>query len=232
MFVAWFIGRNPGAKILHLCLKDDLVQEFGRRVRDYVENDRFLEVFPDLKLHPSSRAVDSFATTVAGSKYLAAGVGTSIHGFGADLAVLDDVVSEQDALSPGAMEKKYLWYEKGPRNRLQPGGRVLCNMSRWAQRDFCGILAERELAGIGENWDWLIIPAYSLNEQGERTYMWPEYWPEKFMREKERTTDKALWAAQFMQDPISEDRSAIPVERWKEWRHQQRRYRGSSSLYA
>ena len=38
---------------------------------------------------------------------------------------LDDPHSEQDAMSPTAMESAYEWYTSGPRQRLQPGGKIV-----------------------------------------------------------------------------------------------------------
>ena len=51
------------------------------------------------------------------------GVGGALAGRGADLAIIDDPVSEQDALSVSALDNIYEWYTSGPRQRLQPGGR-------------------------------------------------------------------------------------------------------------
>jgi hypothetical protein len=45
---------------------------------------------------------------------------------GADLLIIDDPHSEQDALNMTSMERAYEWYTSGPRQRLQPGG-AICN---------------------------------------------------------------------------------------------------------
>ena len=60
-----------------------------------------------------------------GGEYFASGVGGAMTGRGADFLVIDDPHSEQDALSETAMEKAYEWYTSGPRQRLQPGGKIL-----------------------------------------------------------------------------------------------------------
>ena len=55
---------------------------------------------------------------------------SAITGRGADLLIIDDPHTEQDSLSDTAMERAYEWYSSGPRQRLQPGGRILVVMTR------------------------------------------------------------------------------------------------------
>lgn len=59
-------------------------------------------------------------------EYFAAGVGGAITGRGADLLIIDDPHSEQDALSDTAMEHAYEWYTSGPRQR--PSQEVLSSL--------------------------------------------------------------------------------------------------------
>jgi predicted phage terminase large subunit-like protein len=56
------------------------------------------------------------------------GVGGAMTGRGADLLIIDDPHSEQDALSELAMDNAWEWYTSGPRQRLQPGGSVVVVM--------------------------------------------------------------------------------------------------------
>ena len=48
-----------------------------------------------------------------GGEYFAAGVG-AMTGRGADLLIIDDPHSEQDALSTTAYDNTYEWYTSGP----------------------------------------------------------------------------------------------------------------------
>ena len=48
---------------------------------------------------------------------------------------IDDPHSEQDALSSTAMDNTWEWYTSGPRQRLQPGGSIVCVMTRWSDKD-------------------------------------------------------------------------------------------------
>ena len=87
-----------------------------------------------MELSADSKAAGRWETN-AGGEYFSAGVGGAITGRGADLLIIDDPVSEQDALSPTAMDAVYEWYTSGPRQRLQPGGKILLVMTRWSKVD-------------------------------------------------------------------------------------------------
>ena len=215
---AWVIGKHPEWKVLQLCLNQKLVEEFGRKTRDTIDSDEYRQVFPDIQLHASSRAVNSFATRVPGSKYLAAGAGSNIHGFGADWCVIDDPLGDRDC-TPNGMAAIYEWYQHGPRLRLQPRGRIVAAMSRWPGNDFCRQLLTDAKTGRGEAWNLLKIPAYTLSEEtGEQIWMWPEFWEPEFMEMRQLTTPPAIWKSQFMQEDVSDQNaSVIPEDRWRIW---------------
>ena len=66
---------------------------------------------------------------------------------GADLFIIDDPHSEQDAVigetNPEVYDRVMSWYEGGPRQRLQPGGAIIVVMTRWSLRDLTGQLAQK-----------------------------------------------------------------------------------------
>ena len=82
--------------------------------------------------------------TAQGGEYFAAGVGGAITGRGADLLIIDDPHSEQDAMSASAFDNAYEWYTSGPRQRLQPGGQIVLVMTRWSKKDLTGILLDNQ----------------------------------------------------------------------------------------
>ena len=62
-------------------------------------------------------------------EYFAVGVEGAVTGRGADLLIIDDPHSEQDAMSKKALERAYEWYTTGPRQRLQPDGVIVLVMT-------------------------------------------------------------------------------------------------------
>ena len=98
LFPAWYIGRNPEHEILTVSHSDQLSSDFGRSVRDIVNTEEFQKIFRGVALRSDVRAAGKWKTNQGGT-YYAAGVRSQIAGRGAHVAILDDVMSEEDAIS-------------------------------------------------------------------------------------------------------------------------------------
>jgi hypothetical protein len=135
---AWFLGRFPHKKVIQTAHTAELAVGFGRKVRNLVDTDVYHDVFPDLSLSADSKAAGRWNTSKGGD-YFAIGVGGAVTGKGADLLIIDDPHSEQEAMladvNPEIYDKVYEWYTSGPRQRLQPGGAIVVVMTRWGLRD-------------------------------------------------------------------------------------------------
>ena len=107
-----------------------------------------------------------------GGEYYAAGVGSAITGRGADLLIIDDPHSEQDALNMTSMERAYEWYTSGPRQRLQPGGTIVVVMTRWNMKDLTGMLLKSQKRLKSDQWELIEFPAILPSNKP----VWPEYW--------------------------------------------------------
>ena len=133
---SWFLGRFPQKKVIQASNTADLAVNFGRKVRNLVMSEQYSRVFPDVSLRQDSKAAGRWAANRNG-EYFAIGVGGTVTGKGADLLIIDDPHSEQEAAAaagnPEVFDKVYEWYTSGPRQRLQPGGAIVIVMTRWAE---------------------------------------------------------------------------------------------------
>jgi len=133
-FPSWVMGLKPDMKIMQTTHTSDLSVRFGRKVRNLMDTEEYANIFPKVTLAADSKSAGRWETS-QGGEYFAAGVGGAITGRGADLLIIDDPHSEQDALSPNLLESAYEWYTSGPRQRLQPGGTIVIVMTRWSTLD-------------------------------------------------------------------------------------------------
>ena len=128
---SWFLGLFPGKKIIQTSHTAELAVGFGRKVRNLVDSDPYKDIFPEVALQSDSKAAGRWATNYGGD-YFAIGVGGAVTGKGADLLIIDDPHSEQEAAlsetNPEIYDKTYEWYTSGPRQRLQPGGAIVIVM--------------------------------------------------------------------------------------------------------
>ena len=135
---AWMIGNNPKLKIIQATHTAELAVRFGRKAKHLMDSVEYKEVFPT-RLMEDSKAAGRWETE-QGGEYFAVGVEGAVTGRGADLLIIDDPHSEQDAMSKKALERAYEWYTTGPRQRLQPNGVIVLVMTRWNKGDLTGLL--------------------------------------------------------------------------------------------
>ena len=128
---AWFLGKYPNKKVIQTSNTAELAVGFGRKVRNLVDSEAYSKIFPNVGLRADSKAAGRWATSHGGD-YFAIGVGGTVTGKGADLLIIDDPHSEQEARlaqgDPSVFDSVYEWYTSGPRQRLQPGGAIVVVM--------------------------------------------------------------------------------------------------------
>ena len=210
---AWMVGRNPKLKIIQATHTGELAIRFGRKAKNLIDSDHYKKIF-STKLQEDSKAAGRWETAQWG-EYFAAGVGGAITGRCADLLIIDDPHSEQDALSATALESAYEWYTSGPRQRLQPGGKIVLVMTRWSQKDLTGLLLANQKEAKSDHWQVIEFPAILDNGSP----VWPEYWKLEELEKVKATLPVAKWNAQWMQKPTSEEGALIKREWCRVWKH-------------
>ena len=213
---AWFLGKYPGKKIIQTSNTAELAVGFGRKVRNLVGSEQYAKIFPGVTLKSDSKAAGRWGTNHDGS-YFAIGVGGTVTGKGADLLIIDDPHSEQEAAiaatNPEVYDKVYEWYSSGPRQRLQPGGAIVIIMTRWSKRDLVGKIIKSSIERDGEEWDVVEFPAILPSGNS----LWPEFWPIGELLALKNELPVSKWNAQYMQSPTSEEGAMVKREWWKIW---------------
>lgn len=216
---AWFLGKYPAKKIIMASHTADLAVNFGRRVRNLVGSDAYKDVFPQVELQADSKSASRWGTNFNG-EYFAIGVGGALAGRGADLFIIDDPHSEQDAKLGRAdvFLPAWEWFQSGPIQRLMPGGAIIVVMTRWSKLDLTGQIVNQMIKTEGvDEWEVVEFPAI-LNEGTEKERsLWPEFWPLEELQAKKAALDIRYWNAQYLQNPVSEEGALIKREWWKIW---------------
>ena len=204
---SWMVGRDPKLKIIQTTHNSELAVRFGRKSKHLIDSDDYKKIF-STTLQEDSKAAGRWETA-QGGEYFAAGVGGAITGRGADLLIIDDPHSEQDALSPDALERAYEWYTSGPRQRLQPGGKIVLVMTRWSTKDLTAKLIQNQKEPKSDQWHVVEFPA--IMDHGP---VWPEYWKLDELEKVKATLPVGKWNAQWMQQPTSEEGAILKREWW------------------
>jgi len=210
---AWMMGLNPSLKIIQATHTAELAVRFGRRVRNIIDSEDYQTVFPNITLSGDNKSAGRWTTSDGGEAFYS-GVGGAITGRGADLLIIDDPHSEQDAMSPTAMDGAWEWYTSGPRQRLQPGGTIILVMTRWSTKDLAGRLLKRQNEEHADQWELVEFPAI-MPETGEP--LWGEFWKKEELLGVKASLPISKWNAQWMQNPTAESGSIIKREWWQTW---------------
>ena len=211
---AWFLGKYPHKKVIMASHTADLAVNFGRRVRNLVGSDAYKDIFPQVELQADSKSASRWGTNFQG-EYFAIGVGGALAGRGADLFIIDDPHSEQEAKTgrPDVFLPAWEWFQSGPLQRLMPGGSIIIVMTRWSKLDLTGMIVNQ--MGKEEDvdqWEIVEFPAI-LNDKP----LWGEFWSLEELLGKKAGMDPRYWQAQYMQNPVSEEGALLKREWWQIW---------------
>lgn len=216
---AWFLGKYPGKKVIQTSHTAELAVGFGRKVRNLVDSEAYKKIFPDVTLQSDSKAAGRWNTSKGGD-YFAIGVGGAVTGKGADILIIDDPHSEQEAalaqVNPEIYDKVYEWYTSGPRQRLQPGGAIVIVMTRWSLRDLTGQVIKSSASRGGDEWEVIEFPA--ILPSGNP--LWPEFWSIDELEKLHTELPNGKWMAQYQQQPTSDSSAIVKREWWKIWPHE------------
>ena len=216
---AWFLGKHPAKKVIMASHTADLAVNFGRRVRNLVGSEQYKDIFPDISLQADSKSASRWGTNYNG-EYFAIGVGGALAGRGADLFIIDDPHSEQDAkLGKGdVFLPAWEWFQSGPLQRLMPGGAIVVVMTRWSKLDLTGQIIN-QMAKNDEVDDWEVVefPAILEDKKGNEKPLWPEFWSLEELKARRAALDIRYWNAQYLQNPTSEEGALIKREWWNIW---------------
>jgi predicted phage terminase large subunit-like protein len=188
----------------------------------------FTTVFNGVHLRQDVRASGKWMTNKNGS-YYAAGVRSQIAGRGAHIAILDDAMSEEDAISSAG--RKYIkeWWPSGLRTRLMPNGSIIIINTRYHHDDLCGwLLRQEEKMDIpfSKRWDVIRIPAWldrhsaKLLDLPEGSSYFPEWKSDEVLaldeQEIRATNGSRYWESLYMQNPMP-DEGGIIKKNWVTW---------------
>ena len=212
---SYFMGRYPSRSIILATHTADLSEKWSRKVRNTIASNEHRLIFPDpgCQLSRDSTAVGRWATA-AGGEFLAAGVGASILGFRADLAVIDDPISGfEQAQSITQLQKIHSWFETDLITRLKPRGKIVQICQRLSPNDLAGYMIARHAANPTRRLRLLVIRMEAEEGDEDGTHrspgerLWPEWFTQRMVEDARR--DEFKWRTLYQQRPPSEEGSWV-----------------------
>jgi predicted phage terminase large subunit-like protein len=219
IFPAWFLGRHPDRSIITASYGQELADDFGRNVRNMVNDSLHRAIFPEFCLADDATSMRRFSTT-AGGLYYAVGRGGPITGRGAHLLLIDDVIKDaQEARSEVTRRALYEWFSSVAYTRLQPGGAIVLISTRWHQDDLAGRLLQQDPKG----WDVLCLRAIAEVDESFRRAgdaLWTEQFPLEDLEKTREVIGSAAFESLYEQNPAAAEGAVFKRQWWRFFREQ------------
>ncbi len=229
VFPTWFMGRNPGSRIILASYASDIARKQGRRARSIVRSQKFSSIF-GTEISSDTSAADEWALTNE-SEFMAGGILSGITGNRAHGLIVDDPVKgREDADSDVIRKKTKEAYEDDLTTRLIPGGWTLIIQTRWNHDDLAGSILPVGWAGEsgdihcrdGLVWRVLCLPAIAESPSdplgraiGEP--LWPEWFSTAHFERYKRNV--RTWSALYQQRPTPDSGDYFRAEWLHEYDH-------------
>ena len=194
LFPAWALGVDPDLKIVLCSYSATLANGFNRAVQRVIGSTEYKELFPDTFLNDERLSkyrgyvcnAESFDVVNHTGFFKTVGVGGSLTGTPADIAIIDDPVKDAlEANSPLVRENIWDWYNSVLSTRLHNDSKQMIIMTRWHEQDLVGKVLESSDA---KNWKVINIPAICVDEDDGELHSGREVgealWPEKHSLEQ------------------------------------------------
>lgn len=197
-FPTWFIGANPGGRVIQASYAASLTLEWSKVSKELLSIHGH-EVFGvEVSATAASEAWDAYrwdpkTKRSKRSGYLrAVGRGGACTGKRADLAIGDDLLKDdEEASSPTIRQKVWSWLMKVFLTRLTKSGKALLIGTRWHHDDHFGRIEDAQKAGRLLEWKVIRLPAIAEKNdpmgRKEGEALCPELFPiEELLRIKAR----------------------------------------------
>lgn len=215
-FPSYFLGKNPGKRVIATAYSDELARKFGRFNRNKLAE--FGPALFSLEIDPNKNASNNWGIAGGRGGMVATGIGGSITGEGADLLIIDDPIKNAEEANSATMRDK-VWseWESTLSTRLHNGGSVIVIMTRWHEDDLIGRLLERS----PHNWERLRLPAIAEDEDDllgrePGKALCPELgYDEEWAALKKREVGSTVWASLYQQRPAPSEGAIFNRNWWK-----------------
>lgn len=204
-FVEWVLGNDHSKKIMTGSYNETLSKVFAKNVRDTILEEKadenrivYSDIF-DAKIKYGDAKQNLWSLEDGYNNYLATSPTGTATGFGADIIIIDDVIKNaEEANNTTILEKHWDWFINTMLSRLESGGKIIINMTRWNSGDLAG-KALKELPKSGYRVKHINFKAH---DEKTNTMLCEDVLSLKDYQKKVKTMGADIASANYQQEPI------------------------------
>lgn len=176
--------RKPTTRIAYVSYGQDVASDKSRRAQA-------LALRAGVRISKEQTSANNWKTTAGGGVY-ATSIGGPLTSLGFEWLVIDDPHKNRAEAESSLLRNRIEeWFTSTAMTRLEPGGSVLVNHTRWHPDDLIG-----RLSGKGR-WSTVNLPAVS--DLGEA--LWPGRWPIELLNERRDEVGPYDWNSLYLGRP-------------------------------
>jgi hypothetical protein len=203
LFETWILGKDIKNKVITVSYNNDISNRFSKGVRNIIDETKlddsltiYTDIFPNVKIKKGDGAADIWSLEGTFFSYLGTGFGGTITGVGANMLIIDDPIKNaSEALNRRVLDSHEDFYRNTFLSRLERGGKIILNHTRWAEEDICGKLLKAEPD------EWFVFKRTVVNENDEllceTVVSRDEY------NQKKSAISNMIFQANYMQTPVN-----------------------------
>lgn len=217
---SYIFGKKPDAKVIACSYSADLARMMNRDCQRIMDGPEYLRLFPETTLFGKNIRTVAHGTALRNSEifeivdregqYRASGIGGGITGMGADYAIIDDPIkNQQEADSEVYRNNVWDWYTSTLYTRLEKDDHVLLTLTRWNEDDLAGRLMELQRTDPkADKWVVLHFPAIKteelsheedIRENGEA--LWPRKYDLERLEKIKAVGGSYVWSGLYQGTP-------------------------------
>lgn len=203
--VEWVLGRDHTKKIMTGSYNETLSTVFSKSVRNNIQEVKaddskivYSDIF-DARIKYGDGAMNLWSLEDGYNNYLATSPTGTATGFGADIIIIDDVIKNAlEANNAKVLEGHWDWFINTMLSRLETGGKIIINMTRWHSDDLAGKVL-KNLTASGYTVKHINLKAY---DEVTDTMLCEEILSKKEYQRKINTMGADIASANYQQEPI------------------------------
>ena len=240
---AWMFGRNPDLHIAIGTYNETRAKEIGDNLRAILTSERYLEVFPEVKLALGGKNKSHLVSEKRGDIRLV-GRGSGITGRPVDVFIIDDPVKDKaEAQSTAALDECWKWFSTTCMQRAHNLTRYVIIHTRWAANDLIGRVCDPDHpdynADIARGYVYLNVKAYNNEPHIAKLLGIPAeecIWPEKFSPQLLQGIQKIMspedFSALYMGKPVPDEGGFFQKNMILPYEERDRPHRDRLKIYA
>lgn len=220
-YPSWLIGNCSDIHITIVSKTSELAEQTVNAIKTRMEQDeRYINVFGELKPQESENkkwtgrqlivkrpTISKFPTLYA------TGLHGSLTGGGNDLLLFDDVIDEEDTITPLSMDRASTWVFKVALTTLFPWGAAFVLGTRWHYADLYTQLLDKWPSKVYK----AILNEDEIVKGAQPAVLWPKVWSYDKLIQRRDEIGTIFFACQYQNDPSNMVGIALKSEWLRNW---------------